>query len=92
MSRYSSTRKVKLKDGREVYSTPRFRKIPKLDSDIYIVTQSSDRLDNLAYQFFGNPALWYIIANANNIHDPSFIVEDGTILRIPKNYTNYINS
>ena len=92
MGRYSSNRKTKLKDGRVVYTRPNFRKIPKLDSDIYIVTQAGDRLDNLAYQFFGNASLWYIIASANNIHDPSFAVEDGTILRIPKNYTNYINS
>jgi hypothetical protein len=92
MGRYSLNRKIKLKDGREVYSTPRFTKIPKLDSDIYIVTQTGDRLDTLSYQFFGDSSLWYIIAKTNNIKDPSFAVEDGTILRIPKNYTNYINT
>jgi prophage DNA circulation protein len=48
-------------------------------------------LDTLAYQFLGDQSLWYIIAQANNIHDPSFAVEDGTTLRIPANYTNYLN-
>ena len=91
MGRYSITKIQKLKDGRVVYASPLFNKIPKIDSDIYIVTQTGDRLDSIAYQFFGDSSLWYIIASANNIHDPSFAVEDGTTLRIPQNYKNYIN-
>jgi nucleoid-associated protein YgaU len=91
MARYNRNPVKKLKDGRVVYkSRSSYSRIPKLNDDIYIVTQEGDRLDTIAYQFYNDSSLWYIIASANNIHDPSFAVEDGTTLRIPKNYQLYI--
>jgi LysM repeat protein len=90
--RYQNTKIQKLKDGREVYRTKIYPNVPLKDSDIYIVTQGGDRLDTLAYQYYGDQSLWWIIATANNIHDPSFSVEDGTILRVPKNYLEVVNN
>jgi nucleoid-associated protein YgaU len=91
MARYNRNPVKKLKDGRVVYkSRSSYSRIPKLNDDVYIVTQEGDRLDTIAYQFYNDSSLWYIIAYANNIHDPSFAVEDGTTLRIPKNYQLYI--
>jgi prophage DNA circulation protein len=91
MSRYRLNTAKQLDDGRVVFRSRIGNKIPKSDRDVYIVTQTGDRLDTIAYQFLGDQSLWYIIAKANNIHDPSFAVEDGTTLRIPANYTNYLN-
>jgi len=91
-SRYERNRIQKLKDGREVYRTKIYPNIPLRDSDIYIVTQGGDRLDTLAYQYYGDQSLWWIIATANNIHDAPFAVPDGTILRVPKNYLDILNS
>jgi len=90
-SRYQNNQIKKLKDGREVYRTRIYPNIPLKDSDLYIVTEMGDRLDTLAYQYYGDQSLWWIIASANNIHDPSFAVKDGTILRIPKDYLQIIN-
>ena len=47
-------------------------------------------LDLLSNQYYGSPAYWWIIANANNIHDGKLVLKDGTILRIPKDYTEII--
>jgi phage tail protein X len=91
-SRYERNEIQKLKDGREVYRTRIYPNIPLKDNDIYIVTQTGDRLDTLSYQYYGDQSLWWIIASANNIHDASFAVEDGTILRIPKDYLQIINN
>lgn len=91
MTRYRLNTPQKLSDGRIVFRSRVTESIPKSDRDVYIVTQTGDRLDTIAYQFLGDQSLWYIIAKANNIHDPSFAVEDGTTLRIPANYTNYLN-
>lgn len=91
MSRYNQNISKKLKDGRVVYRTRLYRRIPKSDQDIYIAVQTGDRLDEIAFNFLGDSSLWYIIAAANNIHDPSFTVDDGTVLRIPANFRNYIN-
>lgn len=90
-SRYSNNTVQKLKDGRRVYRTRIYPNIPLSDEDIYIATQTGDRLDTLAYQFYGDSTLWWIIATANNIHDSTFAVEDGTVLRIPQNYLKIIN-
>ncbi len=91
-SRYQNNKVQKLKDGRQVYRTKIYPNIPLKDTDIYIVSQEGDRLDTLAYQYFGDASLWWIIATANNIHDASFAVEDGTILRVPQNYLEIINN
>jgi nucleoid-associated protein YgaU len=91
-SRYERNQIQKLKDGREVYRTKIYPNIPLRDSDIYIVTQGGDRLDTLAYQYYGDQSLWWIIATANNIHDAPFAVPDGTILRVPKNYIEILNN
>ena len=32
------------------------------------MTQEGDRLDNLAFQFYGNQHLWWYIAHANNLN------------------------
>lgn len=90
-NRYQNNKVKKLNDGREVYESKIYPKIPKSDSDIYAVTQGGDRLDTLANDFYGDSSLWWIIATANNIHDAPFALPDGTVLRIPQNYTDIIS-
>ena len=43
-SRYENNETQKLKDGREVLRSRLYPNIPKSDSDIYVVTQTGDRL------------------------------------------------
>jgi nucleoid-associated protein YgaU len=91
-SRYENNETKKLNDGRVVYKSKLYPKIPKSDQDIYIVTQTGDRLDTLASQFYENASLWWIIASANNVHDAPFALPDGTELRIPMNYVSIMNN
>lgn len=90
-NRYKNIRPIKKKDGRRVYKSRAYPIIPKSDQDIYIVTQESDRLDTIAYQFYGDSTLWWIIASANNIHDAPIGIQEGIELRIPQNYQKIIN-
>ena len=90
-SRYNQNSVKKLNDGREVYQTKVLPNIPKSDSDIYVAVQTGDRLDSIAKEYLGDASLWWIIADANNIHDASLTVDDGTVLRIPVDYNNIIN-
>ena len=90
--RYTFNPKKKLSDGREVYISKKLPKIPKTDSDIYVAVKTGDRLDSLASQFYSNSSDWWIIATANNIHDASLSVDDGTILRIPIDYNTIVNN
>ena len=63
---------------------------PKSTMDVTIATETGDRLDTLATQFYGDPSMWWVIASANNIHTAPIGFKDGTILRIPVNYPRYV--
>jgi hypothetical protein len=86
MSRYGNNPIKKLKDGREVYRSKIYPDIPLRNDDVYVVTQTGDRLDLLAYEYYKDQSLWWIIASANNIHNAQLGLKEGTILRIPQNY------
>lgn len=85
-SRYENNEKKKTFDGKEVLRTRIYPNIPLRDDDVYVMTETGDRLDTLAWQYYENPTFWWIIASANNIHDAPLGLKDGTILRIPQNY------
>lgn len=91
-SRYKNNKIKKTYDGREVYRPKIYPNIPLRDSDIYIMSETGDRLDTLAFQYYEDPTLWWIIASANNIHDGLMGLEDGTILRIPLNYIEIVSN
>jgi nucleoid-associated protein YgaU len=67
-----------------------YPKIKATDDDIYVISSSSDRLDLLAYQYYGDKNYWWIIAVANNLNDATFHIEPGVQLRIPGNIQNII--
>lgn len=59
--------------GDSPYNTDRF--------SLYLVGVG-DRIDRLAYRFYGDESLWWVIADANDglLSDP---LTPGTLLRIP---------
>lgn len=61
------------------------RRLPLSASDIsYIVEKCYEgRLDNIAYAFYSEPRLWWVIAQYNSILDPFSEVVEGLYLRIP---------
>ena len=91
VSRYKNNETKKLNDGRIVYRSRIYPEIPLSDNDTYVASETGDRLDTLAYQYYENSSLWWIIASANNIHNAPFGLKDGTILRIPQNYIQIVN-
>ena len=90
-SRYENNESKKLVDGRTVYRSKIYPEIPLRDDDVYVASETGDRLDTLAYQYYNDASLWWIIATANNIHDAPFGLTDGTILRIPQNYIEILS-
>tara|TARA_B100000035_G_scaffold284076_1_gene266729 strand:- start:720 stop:1013 length:294 start_codon:yes stop_codon:yes gene_type:complete len=90
MNRYSNTRKKRDKDGKVVYGTTYYPEISVEDSDVFIRTVFGARLDNLAYQYYGDVSLWWIIAKANGIRGKVGL-EAGTLLRIPGNTAKIVS-
>ena len=85
-SRYSYTNTIKDIDTKKNYmESTIYPKIRPSDNDYYIITEQGDRFDLLAFKYYGDVSMWWIIAVANNINDASFFVEPGIQLRIPAN-------
>jgi hypothetical protein len=56
---------------------------PTSNNDTYIQTTTVERLDLLAYKFYNDATLWYVIAAANGLGKGSYYVPAGSKLRIP---------
>lgn len=65
--------------------------IPLNSADMFHKVKLNEvgRLDLIAYNYYKNPLLWWVIAQANNIYDPIAGLEVGTLLRIPAIETLY---
>ena len=71
-----------LEKGR-VYNTTRLPIIEPSAQDRFIFSRVGDRLDNLAYQFYGDPRHWIILAIANKLGKGTLVVPPNLQLRIP---------
>ena len=91
MKRYSTTRKKLDKSGTRVYGTTYYPSIELDDSDKFIHPKDGDRLDTLAYKYYGNTTLWWVIAKANGIRGKVAVSVD-EILRIPGNITRILEN
>jgi len=78
-------------DGKRVYRTVIYPPVPQSGSDIFIVSNEADFLDTLAYKYYGDPTLYWIIANVNNIGKGRMSVPAGLTLRIPVDVNSIIN-
>ena len=73
MSRYSNTKMTrksllpKQKKNVLSYETTLYQRIHETNGDLHVISTEGDRLDNLAFQFYGDPSLWWYIAKANNL-------------------------
>jgi hypothetical protein len=83
MNRYNTPNRLSRDSGKKYYPTFRYPMIEEKLSDIYIIGSYSDRLDNLAYSYYKDPTLWWIIAEANNIGKGDLLVPVGKQIRIP---------
>jgi|TARA_Y100000310_G_scaffold225261_1_gene227295 hypothetical protein len=86
MSRYKFTgKKIDKYTGNRVQKTTLYPEIRIGDGDQFVYPIDGDRLENLAYRYYGDSTLWWIIAQANKIRDGSFGLKPDEKLRIPRN-------
>ena len=89
MKRYATTRQKLDKSGTRVYSTTYYPEIPLENGDKFIYAKIGDRLDSLAYKYYNDITLWWIIAKANGLRGKPAL-SAGEVIRIPSNITNII--
>ena len=80
MDRYQFT---KIDKETQRQKTTMLPNIPDQSTDLYIISRDGDRLDMLANEFYQDPSLWWIIAQANNIGKGTVVVTPGQQIRIP---------
>ena len=62
-----------------------YPEIPPTSEDKYIITSVEDRLDLLAFDYYGDETLWWVISRANPdvTRRDSFFIKSGVQIRIP---------
>ena len=86
-SRLVNIKKRIKEDDKLYYKNLEYPSIPVSADDLYIISKSTDRLDLLANDYYGDSNAWWIIVNANpdKIKRDSFFLNPGLQIRIPMN-------
>lgn len=83
-SRYAQSSVVSITvNGQSRQTIVSSEQIPFVIQFIFHQVTSNERIDNIAYQYYGDATRWWVIADANpEILDWSTITQ-GTLIRIP---------
>jgi hypothetical protein len=92
MARYDNYTTLKTSQSKPYIKGKQYPNIPLSEDDVYVITTVGDRLDYLAYTYYRDSELWWIIATANNnATKGSLFPVPGTQLRIPSNVSDVMN-
>ena len=56
-----------------------------MHSDVFIYPKALERCEHIAWRFYGDQSLWWVIAQANNIFDGSIYLNSDKQIRVPQN-------
>ena len=90
MKRYATTKRKLDKSGVEVYRTTYYPQILVSDDDKFIYPKDGDRLDTLAYKYYGDTTLWWVIARANGEFNGDLRPKIGRRITIPTDISDSI--
>ena len=92
-SRYQTIPTTKLNlTGSTYYQTNVYPEVLPTNNDYYVITTVDDRLDLIAFDFYQDSSLWWVIASANALPDDSIYPPIGIQLRIPIDIQSIINN
>jgi hypothetical protein len=101
MNRYQNVPLVRI-NGKPCYATTKYPEVPLSENDLYVYTVQGDRFDSLAYQYYNDQSLWWIISIANtavagtslpsDLPQDSLLIPEGSQIRIPANYAEVLNT
>jgi hypothetical protein len=77
--------------GKRYYKSKIYPNIPFSETDVYVITTIGDRLDLIAYDYYNDAEMWWVISIANNnVTKGSMFPIPGTQLRIPVNINSVL--
>ena len=93
MGRYTNIKTRITDKGTKLYRTNSYPEIKRSDQDLYVITQSGDRYDVLADQYYKDSTLWWVISSANYGTDQSsYYPPEGIQIRIPANVSGILKN
>ena len=100
MNRYSNVKEIRDTNefvgtiGTKYYTNNTYPEVPPNENDIWVETEFGDRLDSLAFQFYNDVTLYWVIsiANPNKINMGSLFLDPGAQIRIPTNIVQIVDS
>jgi hypothetical protein len=92
MNRYNNSTIDQTQQGKPYLKQRFYPNIPLSENDVYVITTVGDRLDSIAYSYYNDATLWWIISAANNnITKGALYPIPGTQLRIPTDLNMVLN-
>lgn len=76
-------------DGVQFWDMVDLPQLQEQPDDISYTVAASDRIDLLAYKFYGDPVLWWVIALANDMELLPTDLHESDVIRIPS--PRYVN-
>jgi len=70
-------------DGIEFWDLNSLPPVPVRDDEIQYTVTFTDRIDLLAYKFYGDPVLWWVLALANSMEILPTDLKPGSVIRVP---------
>lgn len=85
MNRFQDIKQKKASNGKRYYRETFMPPSQEEDGDLYFITEPGDRLDLIAYEFYKDISLWWVLAAANPIttRRDSYMVKAGQQFRVP---------
>jgi|TARA_R110000822_G_scaffold78048_5_gene187028 hypothetical protein len=92
-NRYQYNQILRTSLGRRYFSTTKYPLIPPSEEDIYVYTTDEDRYDLLAYQYYQDPTLYWVILIGNpQLPQDTLSPPVGSQIRIPGNIQSVLTS
>ena len=70
-------------NGVEFWELDNLPTVPVSTEDIYYRVKQDDRIDSIAYEFYSDPNLWWVIALANDMDLLPTDLNPNDVIRIP---------
>jgi hypothetical protein len=91
-NRYQTINVIKQNSvGNQYYVNNLYPEIEPTEEDDYVIAVLGDRLDLLAFDFYGDTSFWWVIASANSLPGDSLYLEPGMQIRIPSDLAAAVN-
>lgn len=81
--RYNNVETLLDENSRKYLKNVIYPNIPLSEEDFYVVTTVGDRYDKLAFDYYNDTSLWWIIASTNPQAGFSLVPIPGVQIRIP---------